>query len=81
MFHGYLHSKVSAEDWGIPRVYTLSPPPLTMLTIDCFLTAQQTRDIEPMLVQCWPAVYDIGPTINQHGSGYTASRCLRQCSG
>ena len=27
---------------------------------------QQTRDIELMLFQCWPAVYDIGPTLNQH---------------
>ena len=27
---------------------------------------QQTRDIEQMLVQCWPAVYDVGPTFNQH---------------
>ena len=26
---------------------------------------QQTRDIEPLLVQCWPAVYDVGPTLNQ----------------
>ena len=30
------------------------------------LIAQQTRDIEPMLVQCWPALYDVGPTLNQH---------------
>ena len=26
----------------------------------------QTRDIEPMLVQCWPAVYDVGLALNQH---------------
>ena len=26
--------------------------------------AQQTRDIELMLGQCWPAVYDVGPTID-----------------
>ena len=27
---------------------------------------QQTRCIEPLLVKCWPAVYDVGPTLNQH---------------
>ena len=26
---------------------------------------QQTRDIEPLLVQCWSTVYDAGPTLNQ----------------
>ena len=26
---------------------------------------QQTRDIVPMLVQCWFTVYDAGPTLNQ----------------
>ena len=28
-------------------------------------TSQQTRYIEPLLVQCWPAVYDVGPTMNE----------------
>ena len=27
---------------------------------------QQTRGIHPMLVQCWAAVYDGGPALNQH---------------
>ena len=27
---------------------------------------QQTRYINPMLVQYWPIVYDTGPTMNQH---------------
>ena len=27
--------------------------------------SQQTRDIVPMLVQCWFTVYDAGPTLNQ----------------
>ena len=27
--------------------------------------SQQTRDIIPMLVQCWFTVYDAGPTLNQ----------------
>ena len=27
---------------------------------------QQTRDIDPMLVQCWASVVDDGPTLNQH---------------
>ena len=29
-------------------------------------TAEQTRDIEPMLDQCWADVVDGGPTLNQH---------------
>ena len=29
------------------------------------LTLQQTRYTDPRLVQCWPAVYDAGPTLNQ----------------
>ena len=29
------------------------------------MTAQQTRDIEPLLFQCWSTVYDAGPTLNQ----------------
>ena len=28
-------------------------------------TSQQTRYIEPLLVQCSPAVYDVGPTMNE----------------
>ena len=28
--------------------------------------AQQTRHVEPMLVQCWLTVYDVGPALNQH---------------
>ena len=30
--------------------------------------SQQSRDVEPMLGQCWPAVYDVGPTLTQHWS-------------
>ena len=29
------------------------------------VSLQQTRDIEPLLVQCWASVYDAGPTLNQ----------------
>ena len=29
-------------------------------------TSQQTRYLEPMLGQCWPIVYDAGPTLAQH---------------
>ena len=28
--------------------------------------SQQTRDIHPMLFQCWPIVFDAGPTLKQH---------------
>ena len=30
------------------------------------LTSQETRNAEPMLIQCWPRVEDSGPTLNQH---------------
>ena len=29
-------------------------------------TTQQTRGIHPMLFQCWPTVFDAGPTLKQH---------------
>ena len=29
-------------------------------------TSQQTRDIRPLLLQCWANVVDGGPTLNQH---------------
>ena len=28
--------------------------------------SQQTRDVDPMLAHCWPAVVDGGPAVNQH---------------
>ena len=28
--------------------------------------SQQTRDVDPMLIQCWSSVYDAGPPLNQH---------------
>ena len=27
--------------------------------------SHQAQDVDPMLVYCWPTVYDAGPTINQ----------------
>ena len=27
---------------------------------------QQTQGVEPMLIYCWPTVYDGGPTLKQH---------------
>ena len=38
-----------------------SPPALPATAI-----SQQTRDIHPMLFQCWPSVEDDGPTLKQH---------------
>ena len=32
----------------------------------CAASCQKTRDIEPMLGQCWPSVYDAGPTLTRH---------------
>ena len=39
---------------------------------------RQTRDIEPLFVQCWSSVYDAGPTLNQqwlNGSCLLGSTC------
>ena len=32
----------------------------------CQQSGQQTRDIQPMLYQCWSTVYDAGPTLVHH---------------
>ena len=29
-------------------------------------TSQKTQDVDPMLVECWPTIYDAGPTLNQY---------------
>ena len=34
---------------------------------------QQTRDIEPLLVQCWASVVDGGPTLNQQWLNLSSS--------
>ena len=28
--------------------------------------SQRTRGVDPMLFYCWPAVFDVGPTLKQH---------------
>ena len=33
--------------------------------VNDFVVSQQTRDIEPLLDQCWASVVDGGPTLNQ----------------
>ena len=30
------------------------------------ILSRHTQDVEPMLVLCWPTVYDAGPTMNQY---------------
>ena len=47
--------------------------------------AQQIRDIKPMLGQCCPTVYDVGPTLTQHMSnvcweGHQIILQLESCS-
>ena len=37
-------------------------------------TTQWTWDIDQMLGQCWPAVYDVGPTLAQHRVNVSCSR-------
>ena len=41
-----------------------------------YVQSQQTRAIEPMLDHGWPAVYDVGPTLNQH---WFNGSCLPGC--
>ena len=58
---------------GGPKHYTLSfiasintiisPPNKAH---DFCRSSQQIRDIHPMLFQCWPTVFDAGPTLKQH---------------
>ena len=31
-----------------------------------YANSQQTRHFDPMLGQCWPTVYDVGPTLAQN---------------
>ena len=38
---------------------------------------QQTRGIQPMLAQCWPIVFDAGPTLYQH---WLKVSCLQESS-
>ena len=40
--------------------WNITPSDLYILIL-----SQQTRDTDPILVQCWPAVCDVGPTLNQ----------------
>ena len=43
----------------------------------CQGNSQQTRDVHPMLVQCWPTVCDAGPALYQH---WVNVSCLLGCS-
>ena len=43
------------------------------------LESKQTRGLLPMLFQCWPIVFDAGPTLKQHwvkASGLLGKHCL-----
>ena len=39
--------------------------------------SQQTRDIHPLLLQCWASVYDAGPTLNQQWGQCWANEFMR----
>ena len=44
-------------------------PPISSRTgVTHACTAWQTRGVQPTLLQCWPTVYDGGPTLKQHRS-------------
>ena len=44
---------------------------------DWYPAGQRTRDVYPMMVQCWPTVYDAGPTLNQHWFNVTCLLGMR----
>ena len=37
------------------------------VNVKYLLPAQQTRGIQPMPFQCWPTVFDAGPTLDSIG--------------
>ena len=37
------------------------------------LHSQKTRGVHPMLAQCWPTVFDAGPTLHQHWLNFSCS--------
>ena len=39
----------------------------------CCRRHQGARDVHPMSLQCWPPVYDVGPTLNRFG--WTSRAC------
>ena len=43
------------------------------------LAIQQTRDVHPMLVLCWPSIFDVGPTLPS--IGWTSRICWLPCHG
>ena len=45
---------------------TLGPPPRNEIIMNNRIITLQTRDVDPILVYCWPNVYDAVPTLNQH---------------
>ena len=54
---------------GLCYLHQLSHPVIIDRKIQCLgkrVTSQQTRDIQPMLFQCWPTVEDGGPALKQH---------------
>ena len=58
IFNRYRRLKVKAIPSCISTWYILNK--------SLYLSTQQTRDAEPMLIQCWPRVGDEGPALNQH---------------
>ena len=51
--------------WMSPRWFNIWPSWQMLGLHWTRLLPQQARDIQPRLVQCWPSVYDAGPTLNQ----------------
>ena len=73
-WHGWtLHSSVtwtneiSCTKWGNEYIKYIC-------VLEC---SHQTRYVDPMLVWCWPTVYDAGPTLNYHRVNIS---CLLDCN-
>ena len=63
-----LHSPLSQPGVYVPSGHFYKLQNLN-ITLCYFALTHQTRDIEPLLVQCWPTVYDVGPTLKQQWLG------------
>ena len=80
-------ASVDSRDYVLNVIYysVLEPRCCPKHNVAC-QHSQQTRDIDPMLVQCWPTICKAGPASNQHnglvvltaGGEYkpTPSQCL-----
>ena len=58
--------KLECQSGSNPRSPTFQAGSFNHCTSPPPPTSQQTRYIYPMFDQCWPTVYDVGPTLVKH---------------